>query len=580
MSIPRVKLDREWVIAPEAPERDELAREAKIAPLTAQLLLNREIATAADVHGFLSPDMKQLLPPERMPGAVEAGERLADAVRCRRKIVIYGDYDVDGVTATAILWHALKLVGAEVDYYIPSRLEEGYGVNAEALEQLHSDGAELVITVDCGITAFEEARQAERLGIELIITDHHEPRGPLPESALVVHPTARGDSGNPHLSGAGVAFKTAWALARHLSGPGRVSPAFRDFLVEALALAALGLVADVVPMVGENRVLAAHGLRQLRHTRNPGLRALIETAGMTGKRRYDEYDVGFLLGPRLNAVGRLGHAREAVELFTNATGERACEIARNLEAHNRRRQEMEKSIVKEAEALVFEHGFHRESRRAIVLAHAGWHPGVIGIVASRLVDRFHRPTVLIALEGDRGQGSGRSIRHFPLNEVLALCEQHLLSHGGHAMAAGVRVDADQVDAFTQAFLAQAAQRLTPADLKPKLQLDAEVDLRLLTTETVEEIQKLAPFGIGNPKPKLATPEVEIADGPRIVGSNGQHLQFTVRQGREYRKAVAFGRGDQMSELMDHRRLRVAFEPMINDWNGRRTVELRVVDWKW
>jgi single-stranded-DNA-specific exonuclease len=533
------------------------------------------------MHRFLRPELKELLPPEQLPGAVEAGRRLADAARRGRKIVIYGDYDVDGVTATAILWHGLTLAGANVGFYIPSRLDEGYGVNVEALEQIRAEGADLVITVDCGITAVEEARLARTLGLELIITDHHEPRGELPDAAVVVHPTACGsESANPYLSGAGVAFKVAWALARELCGSARVTAEYRDFLLDATAFAALGLVADVVPLTGENRVIASFGLRHLCHIDNPGLRALIEVSGLTGKRSYDEYDVGFVLAPRLNAVGRLGHARLAVELFTRADPERARQIASNLDAQNRQRQTVEQRIVKQAEALVVEQGFHRESKRGIVLASPDWHPGVIGIVASRLVDRFCRPTVLISLDGETGQGSGRSIPSFPLHEVLATCEQHLISHGGHAMAAGVRIAAGQIEAFVDAFLAQAARRLTPADLVPKLSLDDEVELGQLVPGVVEAILRMAPFGIGNPKPRLATGVVDLADEPRAVGNGGQHLQFTVRQGRTYRKAIAFGRGQRLRQLLDHRRLRLAFEPIINDWGGRRKVELKVIDWKW
>lgn len=574
-------VEREWLIAPPHEDRERLATQARISPLLAQILLRRGVQTTGEARRFLAPELKELLDPEQLPGAVAAGRRLAAGVRAGHKIVIYGDYDVDGVTATAILWHGLSLAGADVDFYIPSRLDEGYGVNSEALEQIRADGADLVITVDCGITAAEQARRARELGLELIITDHHEPRDELPAAAVVVHPTAcGGGSANPHLSGAGVAFKVAWALARELCGTDRVTPEYRDFLLDAMALAALGLVADVVPLVGENRVIASFGLRHLCHTNNPGLRALIEVSGLTGKQNYDEYDVGFVLAPRLNAVGRLGHARLAVELFTRATEERAHQIAANLDAQNRQRRTVEQQIVKQAEALVVERGFDRESKRAIVLASPDWHPGVIGIVASRLIDRFHRPTMLICLDGPRGQGSGRSIPHFPLHEVLAECDEHLISHGGHAMAAGVKIEAQQVDAFADAFLAQAAQRLTPADLVPKLSLDDEVELAELMPETVDAILRMAPFGIGNPKPRLATGAVELVDEPRVVGQGGRHLQLTVRQGRTYRKAIAFGRGKQYEELRDHRRMRLAFEPLINDWGGRRRVELNVIDWKW
>jgi single-stranded-DNA-specific exonuclease len=570
---------REWIIAPPHPDRERLAGEAGIAPLLAQVLLNRGVETAGDVRRFLTPDFKELLPPSELPGAVAAGQRLAQAVRDRQRVVIYGDYDVDGVTATTILWHALRLAGGEASFYVPSRLEEGYGVNAEAIQKIAADGPALVITVDCGITAVEEAELARSLGLEMIITDHHQPGPALPKATAIVHPTACGASPNPDLSGAGVALKIAWALAAELSPGHRVTPAFREFLLEATALAALGLVADIVPMVGENRLIASFGLKQLCHTTNVGLRALLEVSGLTGKKSYDDYDVGFMLAPRLNAIGRLGHARLAVELFTRAGEERAREIAATLDAHNRKRQEVERGIVKQAEALVEERGFHRDSCHGIVLASEEWHPGVIGIVASRLVNRFHRPTVLIALDNGVGQGSGRSVPNFPLHDVLAACGDHLLSHGGHAMAAGVRLRADQVEPFTQAFLAQAGSRLTPKDLRPRLHLDDEVRLDELTTDVVDHLLRLAPHGPGNTAPCLATTDVELVEPPRVVGRAGNHVQLRIRQGNTYRKAIAFGFGAQADDLAEQRALRLAFEPIINEWNGRRSVELRVVDWQ-
>ncbi len=577
--IRNVPTDCEWVIAPPHVERDALQRAAGIPPLVAQLLLNRGIDSADAARAFLQPDFKGLLPPETLPNAVAAGERLTEAARAGRRIVIYGDYDVDGVTATAILWHVLKLCGARVEYYVPDRLAEGYGLNADALEHIAKAGPALVVTVDCGVTAVQEADRARALGLELIITDHHEPRSELP-AALIVHPSALGPSPNPNLSGAGVALKVAWALARAHAGAARVAPELREFLLDATALAALGLIADVVPLVGENRIIASYGLRRLKQTQNAGLQALLEVAGLNEKSsRVDDYDVGFLIAPRLNAVGRMGHARLAVELFTEAGPARAAEIAKQLDARNRERQSVERGILKQAEALVVERGFHRDSCRGIVLASPEWHPGVIGIVAARLVDRFRRPTVLIALSNGAGQGSGRSVRHFPLHEVLGACGQHLVSHGGHAMAAGIRIDAARVSAFTDAFLSEAANRLTPADLRPRLYLDDEVPLGALLPDTVARIDSLAPFGMGNHRPRLATSVVEFADEPRTVGATGAHLQFTVREGGAHRRAIAFHRGSRAGELSGVRRLRLAFEPLLNEWNGTRRVELKVIDWK-
>lgn len=574
---------REWTIQPPHPERQRLADDAGIPPLLAQLLLYRGVREAADIPSFLCPRLDALFAPEETPGVARAANLIAEAARAGAPIVIYGDYDVDGVTATTILWQCLKASGANVEYYLPNRLDEGYGLNSEALARIAGDGARLVISVDCGITAVEEARRARALGLTLVITDHHQAGPILPDAAAIVHPTACGERGpNPDLSGAGVAFKLAWALAQLFSGSRRVNPEYRDLLVEATALAALGLIADVVPLTGENRVIASHGLRQLRHTRNAGLRALIEVAGLTGKLRksaLDDYDVGFALAPRLNAVGRMGHARLAVELLTRATERQARQIAETLDGHNRKRQAVEREILRGAEDMVKQRGFDRDGYRGIVLASRDWHPGVIGIVASRLVEKFSRPTVLIALdESGEGQGSGRSVRHFPLHEVLAECGELLISHGGHAMAAGLRLREANLKAFEHAYLAQAAKRLTPGDLRPRLALDDEVELEALSPEVVDALTRMAPFGMGNPRPRLATGIVDIADAPRTVGANGNHLQFTVRQNGDFRKVIAFNKASAAQTIAELRRLRLAFEPIINEWNGRRRVELKMIDW--
>ncbi|MBN2446116.1 MAG: single-stranded-DNA-specific exonuclease RecJ [Phycisphaerae bacterium] len=571
--------ERDWIIAPPHERRDELASTARIAPLLAQVLLNRGVTTAEEARRFLNPEFKALLPPDVLPNTVAAAKHLMSAIAAGKRITIYGDYDVDGIAGTAILWHAIKQAGGQVSFYIPSRLDEGYGLNIEAVEQIKADGAGVLVTVDCGITAVDEVARARELGLDVIVTDHHQPKDELPPANFIVHPTACGESPNPDLSGAAVALKLAWAIGREASGNASVAESWREPLLDATAFAALGLIADVVPLTGENRVIATFGLHRLRDTPNAGLRALVEVAGLSKKDSYDDYDIGFTLAPRLNAIGRMGHARLAVEMFTRAGPEQAQQIASTLDAQNRQRQKVERDITKQAEAMVTELGFDRDSCRGIVLASSGWHAGVIGIVASRLVDRFHRPAVMISLEGGLGQGSARSVRHFPLHEVLADCEQHLVSFGGHAMAAGLRVREEDIDAFTNAFLAEAAQRLTGKDLRPRLHLDDEVGLRQLTPDVIDMLQRLAPFGPGNVRVRLATTEVELTGTPRVVGRTSNHLQFSVRQGNEQRKAIAFGRGKDIDALADHPRIRVAFEPMISEWNNQRRVELRVLDWK-
>lgn len=570
------RMPKRWKIMPPWPGCDEAARRAGISPLLAQVLHNRDIIDPADVRSFLEPALARLYEPERLPGATEAAGIIVEKIRQRRPIVVYGDYDVDGITATSILWHLLTLAGANVSFYIPHRLEEGYGLNADALRQLKADGADTVITVDSGITAIDEARIAREIGLTLVITDHHSPGPHPPDAHALVHPTIAEGYPNADLCGAGVAFKLAWAVARHLSPSEKVTPEFRAFLLDAVSLVALGTIADVVPLHGENRILARFGLHGINNTKLTGLKALIESARLHDQ-RIDSEHVGFWLAPRLNAAGRMGHAQLAVELFTTADESRAREIAIYLEEQNRGRQAVERRILKQACELIESGDLASDSRRAIVLASAGWHAGVIGIVASRIVDRFHRPTVMIALENGNGQGSARSIRHFELNRALADCGEHLVAYGGHAMAAGLRIHSENVEPFTEAFIARANQKLTAADLEATLQLDAEVGLNQLTEALVRDLQRLTPFGMGNRKPRFASPLLQLAGEPRAVGKEGSHLQLTLTDGRSTLRAIAFRQKDQLQSLLDHRRCRVAFEPILNTFRGRTSVELQVID---
>ncbi|MCZ6682161.1 MAG: single-stranded-DNA-specific exonuclease RecJ [Planctomycetota bacterium] len=578
-------MPKDWVIETPWTDRERLAGELGVAPIVAQVLFNRGVSDVEAARKFLNPRATDILPPETLPNCEAAAERIFEAVRRGERIVIFGDYDVDGITAVSILWHCLRIAEAGVDYYIPHRLEEGYGISTEAIEAIAKDGARMIISVDCGVTAIEPAKRAKELGVELIITDHHQPQNDesgtvqLPD-ALIVHPGIEPDGGdpyaNPNLSGAGVALKLVWAIAQKFSNARKVSPEFREFLVDAMGLAALGTVADVVPLTGENRIIASHGLLGLPKSRLAGIQALIHTAGLAGK-KLDGFDIGFKLAPRLNAIGRMGHARLAVEMLTRADADGAVKIAGNLEQQNRARQTLQRRIVAEARAMVREQGQDSDAVRAIVLASEGWHAGVIGIVASRIMEEFGRPTVMIALENGAGQGSARSIRNFPLDQALGDCRSHLISYGGHAMAAGLRIEAEQVDSFRQAFQSRAGQLLTAKDLNPGLRIDDCVSLSQLDEKLVRDLGRLEPFGCGNGPPHLATEYVSVLGEPRTVGSTGDHLQVTLGDGRVSCKGIAFGMAKYRPELQNHRRCRVAFRPMINEWNGRRTVEMQVLD---
>ncbi|MCP4707718.1 MAG: single-stranded-DNA-specific exonuclease RecJ, partial [Planctomycetes bacterium] len=394
-----------WRVKPLWNQRDQMASKLQLPDLVTQLLYNRGVSELEQAKKFLQPSLKDLIEPQHFTGIDNAVERINQALKTGEKIVLYGDYDVDGITGVAILWHCLKLNGVDVEYYVPHRIEQGYGLNPESIRQLAEKGTKLIITVDCGVSAHQCADLTADLGVDLIITDHHNVEDDLPQAVAIVHPDLPGgEYPNKSLCGAGVAFKLAWALAQKFSGASKVTREFRDFLVSATGLAALGTIADVVPLQGENRILARFGLEGLAVSADTGIKALIAAAGLTGE-KLDSFDVGFKLAPRLNAAGRMGHARLAVELFTRAGKERAKEIAQYLESQNRQRQKVEKNITADAIAQVTDLKMDNPNWRGIVAAGDQWHGGVIGIVASRIVDKFHRPTVVISLQDDKALGS-------------------------------------------------------------------------------------------------------------------------------------------------------------------------------
>jgi single-stranded-DNA-specific exonuclease len=589
---------KRWNIAPSHDQAADLASRLKTSPVLAQILLNRGISDPNACLEFLRPTPKHLVDPALIPNLRPAADRVARAIREREKIVVYGDYDVDGITATAILWHAIRILGGEVDFYIPHRIDEGYGLNAEALAQICEQGARLIISVDCGITAIEPAKVCCERGVDLIITDHHEWHwkrsdeaterrsdegkeaglvADLPDCHTVVHPRLPGSTyPNPHICGAGVAFKLAWGVGLAMSGADRVSAEFRAFLVEATALAALGTIADVVPLVGENRVIAHWGLGGLKQSQLTGLRALIASANLTGQ-NLDSYHVGFLLAPRLNACGRMGHAREAVEMLTRADENRAREIATYLERQNRDRQALEKRILEQALDQVAQLGMHKDDCRAIVLGAEGWHPGVIGIVASRIVDRLHRPTVMISLSNGHGQGSARSIPGFHLARALEACHDHLEAYGGHEMAAGLKLQTEKLAGFREAFAQHARNVLSDDHMLPELTIDCLAEIDHITHALVNDMQRLGPFGHGNPRPLLCCKGVEIAALPRRVGKNQEHLQLMIRQGSKAMKCIAFNYAALQDRLKPGTMIDLAVEPQLNEWQGRVSVELEVKD---
>ncbi len=573
-----------WRIRPH--DTDCIARLQRATGLPAvvvQLLACRGLHDPAAANQFIDAKLTSLRDPDLLPGCLVAVDRIMESVRRHEPIVIYGDYDVDGVAATSILWLCLKLLGATVSYYIPSRMEEGYGLNDDALTQLRAQGARLVITVDCGITGVEQARLAQRIGLDLIITDHHQMKETLPQAAALVHPALPGhDYPFAGLSGAGVAFKLAWSLCRHASRTPKVSEPMRHFLLQATALAALGTVADVVPLLDENRIIVRHGLRSLRERPTVGLAALLRVAQLDRKPQLSAEDIGFGIGPRLNAAGRLGQAQLAVELLVTDSPERAQSLAEYINELNGSRQSLERSIYLKAHKQAQDE-FNPAEDGALVLADRGWHPGVIGIVAGRIAEKFHRPVVMISLDElgvKPGVGSARSIPGFDLYAALMACSGHLVTYGGHRAAAGLKVEECKLAEFREQFCAYASTTLTAANRIAELWIDAEAPLSAFSLQTVEQIERLAPFGQANKRPMLCATGVRLAEPPQRMGGAGRHLSMKLVQHGVTMRGVAFGNGDWEQELAAvDAPFAVAFHPCINDFAGRRRVELHVADWR-
>lgn len=560
-----------------------LERQAGVSPVVAQLLVCRGVTQPDQVRCFLEAKLTGLRDPELLPGLSAAADRIHQAIKERRRIVVYGDYDADGMTGTGLLYRCLKLLNADCGYHVPNRLEEGYGLHADALRKLVERQASLVISVDCGICSVAEARVAREIGLELIITDHHQMGDELPDAAALVHPGLPGsDYPFKGLCGAGVAFKLAWALCQRANQAKRVSPAMREFLMAAVGLTAIGTVADVVPLVDENRILVRHGLVSLRERPVPGLAALMRVTGLDQKPELGGEDVAFVLGPRLNAAGRLGQAPLGVELMTTDCPDRASRLAEYLHQLNQSRDSLERSVYQTAHKQATEQ-FDPENDPALVLDGQGWHPGVIGIVAGRLADKFNRPVVVIAWDQagvKPGVGSCRSAAGLNLHQALAACSETLLGHGGHRQAAGLKLQRQRLEAFRAAFCEYAASEIKAGDRVAEISIDAEAPFSQLTLRTMQEIERLAPFGEGNPRPVLCATGVRLSEPPRKIGNGQRHLSLKLNQYGVNMRAVAFGWGEAADEIAAvDGDLDVAFKPVINEFRGRRNVEMHLVDWR-
>lgn len=600
--MPIADVEAAWCVASQRSAHvRELAVGLKIPQFVARALINRGVRESEVAASFLKPSSAQLEDPFAFRDMERAVERTLHAVKQGEKILIQGDYDVDGSASAALLVNLFRLLGSDVEVSIPSRAEEGYGLNERIIRDAAKAGVKLLITCDNGTTANGEIALANQLGIDTIVTDHHTVGETLPEAFAIMNPHIAEETLQfRELCGAGVAFKFGWALLQRSSNGDALDVAFKDFLAGAQSLVALASIADVVPLIGENRILTSFGLKLMPDSPNPGIRALMELAGLdqipTGT------DVGFKLAPRLNAGGRLGRESLAVELLTARSYGEAMDIAREMDTLNRERQSVDRALTKLAEEMV-QSDVTYESDRILVLGHDDFHPGVVGIVAARLTRRFNKPAVLVAMRGETGRGSGRSIPGFHLYNALNECSDLMERFGGHAQAAGLEISREKLGVLRRAVNEVADKHILQADYAtPTLDIDASVRLSEMNVAGVRVLEALEPFGQGNTEPVFMADEIEVVAPPRVVGRGTGHLSLMVRQLGSGRfeatsppnlfdepapklepsgtfKAIAFGMGARVSEINRGDKIRIVFTPKISTFRGPPVVELEIKDFR-
>ena len=569
---------RRWTLA--SPAQDavaEIVRRESVPELVATLLVNRGF-DAENAREHLVPDLKRLHDPFLLPGMRAATERVLRAIEGGETILVHGDYDVDGVTGTALLVRLFRLLGANAVWHIPNRFTDGYSFGTHSLERAEATGATVVISVDNGTSAADTIGALRAKGVDTIVTDHHEPPlGALPDATAIVNPKLD-DSEYPfrELCGAAVAFKLAWGICQAISGATRVRADLRDFLVDAMSYVAIATVCDVVPLVDENHILARFGLRALEQSASPGLAAMLAVAGLKGRRLTAE-DVGFQIGPRINASGRLGSAQTAVELLLAEDDTSARELAAKLDGMNIERKRIERALVVEAKVEA-EKFADPERWPVMVVGGQGWHQGVIGIVAARLVDTYHRPAIVLGFDGEEGRGSARSVEGFSILEAMHGAAAHMIRYGGHAQAAGCELRTADLDNLRESVCARARELLGGnGQEEPELVIDAELPFAHMTESLMRQIERLEPFGEQNGKPILLSTDLRLAEPPRIVGEDKTHMILRVRSGSTVMKAVAFGMAARASELAMGAPLNLVYTPRWNTFRGETKLELTVVD---
>jgi len=563
-------LKRKWNILPYN-EKDSqiLIQKLGISPLTAILLTNRGINQPEEAKKFLRCDLNDLHSPYLLKDIDKAISKIKKTVDKKERIMIFGDYDVDGITGTTILAKIIKLMGGEIKYYFPNRLTEGYGLNTQAIDDAKKQNIKLIITVDCGISANKEIDYAKSKDIDVIVIDHHEQIGSLPKAIAIIDPKQK-ECKYPYkkLAAVGVVFKVIQALIKEYNLD------FDEFSL--LDFVCLGTVADIVPLDGENRILVKNGLKQLMNTKNIGLKALIKSSDLEGKEINPGY-ISFRLAPKINASGRLDSADKVIKLFQTNSEVEAANIACVLTEQNTHRQTIQQKVLDEA-LLKIEEEVNLDKETCIVLAKENWHKGVIGIVASKIVEIYHRPTILISIENDIGFGSGRSISNFHLLEAIDSCKSLLMNYGGHKQAAGIKINKKNIEKLREEINKYAKANISTEDLIPKINLDVKLKLSQINVDLINELNKLPPFGIGNPKPTFCSINLITMDDPWILKE--KHIKMDFRDEFTTIKAIGFSMAHFYNEVMENSgQIHVAYFPEVNEWNDEKTIQLNLKDMK-
>ena len=559
-------MNKKWETYKIDPAKIEnVSKKHNISKLTAQILLGREIETDEDIQKFLNPKLEDLYDPYEFKDMDLAVNRIIRAIDNNEKITIYGDYDVDGITSSTILVKFLKEQKADVGYYLPNRLTEGYGLNKNAIEQIKEKGTTLIITVDCGISAYDEIEYAKSIGLDVIVTDHHECPETIPNCIAVID-AKRPDNTYPFnsLAGVGVSFKLIQALCIKLNLPKE------DFL-KYLDIVALGTVADIVPLIDENRIIVKYGLEKMRETTNVGLKALITTSDF---KTIDSSTISFGLAPRMNACGRMGKAEKATQMLLTDEYEEALQIAQELQKMNKERQEIEKNIIDETLSIIDEKNL--KDNKIIIVGNENWHHGVIGIVASKITEEYYKPSILVCFEGNEGKGSGRSVDGFDLHSALVACDKYLEKYGGHEMAIGLTIKKENFENFKKAMLEYSKDKL-PDDLIPTIRYDADINSNIISKQTIEELKKLEPYGEANPMPIFNYKNVRV-DSVRTL-SNDKHLKLNIKDNHKIFGGIAFNLGNMKDSIRMGDKLDVLCRLEINQYNGIESIQLNIKDIK-